>query len=115
MPSQFADEYEIRLKPDVRARMAEAAKAAGEQITPGHHGQPSGNALIHKSNGVPRSLFTVRAQPHNTSLARIAVIHGHRRGIDPFDALRELCDVVNMRTGDVVEPDAQLSVLGAAA
>jgi hypothetical protein len=97
------DEYEIRLKLNVRDLMAQAARAAGEQITPGHHGQPSGNALIRKTNGVARSLFNVRARPHNTSLARIGVLHGKRRGIDAFDALRELCVVVNLRTGEVVD------------
>lgn len=89
-----ATEYEIRLRPDARDRMHAAAREAGERMPSGHHGNPSGNALIRKASGTARNLFTVGAQPHNTSLARIAVIHAERRGIDPFDALRELCEIV---------------------
>jgi len=100
------DEYQIRLKPDARARMAQAARAAGEHVTPGRHGHPSGNALIRKTNGVARSLFIVGAPPHNRSIARLAVLHGRRRGIDPWDALRDLCDIVHADTGEVVQLSA---------
>lgn len=104
------DEYEIRLKPDTRARMAQAAQAAGERIPSGHGGHPSASALVRKYNGVARSLLIAGNQPHNTSLARVGVLHAGRRNavrtgdrIDVWDALRELCVVVNLRTGEVVD------------
>lgn len=90
-PENFPGDFEIRLKPDAERILADAAPG----IKPGPGGKPNKAQLLRMPRSTtPTNLFVHRVQPRNTSLARLAVLHGHRRGLDPFDALRELCEIV---------------------
>lgn len=90
-PVDLEDDFEIRLKSDAERVLADAAP----DVRPGPGGRPNRAQLLRMPrSATPTNLFKHRMQPSNTSLARLAVLHGQRRGIDPFDALRELCDIV---------------------
>lgn len=84
----FAGEFEIRFKKDA-VRILAAAVAE-----PRRKDGPSLSQLIRKRGATPGNLFKRGMQPGNQTLARVGILHGSRRGIDPWDALREVCVIV---------------------
>lgn len=83
------EEFQVTLRPDALARLAEAAP---EAVTRRGRtkGTPSRSALIGRSGAQVTELFKDGRPPGNRAIGRILKLHAQRRGISHGQAFDEL-------------------------